>query len=292
MDANLNHHEKIKASRYYKTFYFSFCNFLYDHKNYFDNYVGLLIKGLRCFFNYLENERRVSVGQYHRSFFVPKEETPIVALSMESLNFIIFNKSYDKLIREQKLEKVKDIFVFGCTVGLRISDLLSLSKKNLLISNGSYYIQVKSKKTSTATSIKLPPYCVSILKKYESENDLLLPEVVRQTFNTKLKLLAKLLPDDYVLIKTREKRGKQVVIYKDPIRKIHYKLSDHISTHTMRRTAISTMLGLGMPEHIVRKISGHAPNSREFYRYVQLSQPLIDIESDKVFEKISSFSRK
>jgi hypothetical protein len=48
------------------------------------------------------------------------------------------------------------------------------------------------------------------------------------------------------------------------------------------------MLNLGMPEHIVRKISGHAPNSREFYRYVQMSQSLIDQESDKVFKKISS----
>jgi hypothetical protein len=51
------------------------------------------------------------------------------------------------------------------------------------------------------------------------------------------------------------------------------------------------MLNLGMPEHIVRKISGHAANSREFYRYVQLAQQVIDAESEKVFEQIKQFNQ-
>ena len=103
-----------------------------------------------------------------------------------------------------------------------------------------------------------------------------------------VKKLGKLLPDDFELIKTREKRGKQVIIYKDPQRKIHYKLSDHITTHTMRRTAITNMLNLGMPEYMVRKISGHAANSREFFRYVELSQSYMDKETDNFFDKIAA----
>ena len=104
--------------------------------------------------------------------------------------------------------------------------------------------------------------------------------------------MAKYFPDNYEYVKVRERRGKQVVVYKDPIKKLHFKLSDHISSHTMRRTAISVMLNLGMPEHIVRKISGHAPNSREFYRYVQLAQSTIDFESDRIFNKIGSKRKK
>lgn len=77
-----------------------------------------------------------------------------------------------------------------------------------------------------------------------------------------------------------------MIVYKDPKKKIHYRLSDHISTHTMRKTAITNMLCLGMPEHLVRKISGHAVNSREFFRYVQLSQSFIDDETDRFFEKV------
>jgi integrase len=288
IDSNLSQTERVMASRYYKQFYSAFTNYLYDDKNFFDNYVGQMMKGFRCFFNYLENDRRISVGYYHRYFFVPKEDIPIVALSPKHLNFIIYNDEFNQLIKRHKLEKIKDIFVFGCSVALRISDLLQLSRKNLIVFDGKYYLQVKSQKTATHTSIKLPKYCIDIILKHQSENDLLLPDISAQFFNRKLKDLAVLLPDNYEYIKVREQRGKQIIVYKDPINKTHYKLSDHITSHTMRRTAISIMLGLGMPEHIVRKISGHAPNSREFYRYVQLSQNLIDQESDKVFKKISS----
>jgi len=49
------------------------------------------------------------------------------------------------------------------------------------------------------------------------------------------------------------------------------------------------MLSLGMPEHIVRKISGHATNSKEFFLYVKMAQNVIDQESDKVFERIRNY---
>ena len=49
------------------------------------------------------------------------------------------------------------------------------------------------------------------------------------------------------------------------------------------------MLVLGMPKHIVRKISGHAANSKEFFRKVKMAQNVIDQEADKVFEQIRNF---
>jgi intergrase/recombinase len=60
----------------------------------------------------------------------------------------------------------------------------------------------------------------------------------------------------------------------------------------MRKTAISTMLSLGMPEHIVRKISGHAANSKEFFRYVKMAQNVIDKEADKVFDQIRNYNQE
>ncbi len=37
-----------------------------------------------------------------------------------------------------------------------------------------------------------------------------------------------------------------------------------------------------MPEIMVRNISGHASNSKEFYKYVSYAQQFIDMEIDKV----------
>jgi len=58
----------------------------------------------------------------------------------------------------------------------------------------------------------------------------------------------------------------------------------------MRRTAITTMLSLGVPEAVVRKISGHAPGSKEFYRYVQWAQSYQDAETEKMFHVLEQKS--
>jgi integrase len=285
---NLTQSQKERAKSYYRKFYRSFTNYLYK-QGHFDNYVGLIIKNLRIFFNYLLLEKMIDVGHYHRSFFVPVEEIPIVTISKEHLQYMLNNETYNEALEKNDLVFIRDIFVFGCTVALRISDLLALSRKNLVIKNENYYIQVKSKKTGTNTTIKLPPYAVDILLKYyRKKNKTIFPTISVGYINKQLKRIGKFLPDDFEMIKTRERKGKQVVVYKDPEKKQHYMLSDHITAHTMRRTAITNMLSLGMPEHLVRKISGHAPNSKEFYRYVELSQSFLDKETDLIFDKLMS----
>jgi len=46
------------------------------------------------------------------------------------------------------------------------------------------------------------------------------------------------------------------------------------------------LLSLGKPEHVVRKISGNALNSTEFFQYVEIAQSSIDMETDLVFDQI------
>ena len=54
----------------------------------------------------------------------------------------------------------------------------------------------------------------------------------------------------------------------------------------MRRTAITTLLILGVPEHIVR-ISGHSPNSKEFYRYVVIAQDYLNKHVMDAYDKLA-----
>ena len=65
-----------------------------------------------------------------------------------------------------------------------------------------------------------------------------------------------------------------------------YRFCDLVTTHTMRRTAITTMLSLGVPEQVVRKISGHSAMSKEFFRYVAFAQSYQDQETSRMFEKL------
>ncbi|MBI3518091.1 MAG: tyrosine-type recombinase/integrase [Bacteroidetes bacterium] len=284
---NLTPKEKEQAKKYYKKFFKEFTDYMYMQKDFYDNYVGFIIKGLRIFFNYLNTELNIQVGDYHKKFHTPNEEVPIVVLIPEQLNYLIYDKELNSVLPEH-LIKVRDIFVFGCTVALRFSDLMKLTQDNLQFYNNTYYLKVNSIKTNTNTTIKLPEYAIDILKKYHKKQKTLLPLHSNAWLNKCLKELAKYIKLNEPQIKYRTKRGVQCVVYKNKAKKEHYTLSDHITTHTMRRTAITTMLRLGMPDQVVRKISGHAANSKEFYRYVEFAQNYIDEHTDMVFDKISN----
>jgi integrase len=282
----LKEKELSKIKKYWKEFYKQFTNYLYKEGCY-DNYVGLNIRVIRIFFNYLAHDKQMAIGSFHRDFYIPKDEIPIVVLSPKQLAWLINGKELEQKL-PPALKPIKDIFVFGCTVGLRVSDIMKLGQQNVIIFNDEYYLNVKSKKTNTNTSIKLPPYAVEIILRHKNKQKTLLPSMSTWYFNKRLKEMATYIDNEDPIIKVRSKKGIQTVVYKDLAKKKHYTLADHISSHTMRRTAITTLLSMGMPEHVVRKISGHAPNSKEFFKYVSLSQNLLDTESDKAFAKLTA----
>lgn len=284
---HLTTREINKAKFYWQQFYFKFTDYLYS-KGHFDNYVGTNIKTLRVFFNYLTNEQQMQIGNFHKNFHVPKEDIPIVVFSTDQLKYLIYDREFEEKIPID-LRVIKDVLVFGCTVALRISDLMALKPFHLVKLDNGYYLKVKSIKTNTDTSIKLPDYALAILNKYKGQQKTLLPQLSIPHFNRQLKRLAASITDKEPMIKTRLKRGKPTIIYKDSKKRQHFTMADHVTTHTMRRTAITTMLRLGMPEQLVRKISGHAAHSKEFFKYVAFLQSYQDEETEKVFEKLATF---
>jgi integrase len=185
------------------------------------------------------------------------------------------------------MKEVKDFFVFGCTVALRFSDLVILRKSNIRMINGQYYLSVRSIKTDTDTLVKLPPYAVEIINRYGKQKNRLLPTFNKVNLNKYLKQLLELAGFTHPVLVTRGRRGKRYELKKLlGETKQTLRFCDVVTTHTMRRTAITTMLSLGVPEPVVRKISGHAPGSKEFYRYVSWAQTYQDKETEKMFEKL------
>lgn len=270
----------------WQKFHQKFTDYLY-RQNLYDNYVGMLCKLLRTFFNYLQNELHIVTGGVQRLFTVPKEEAPIVVLTPEQLQSLIHIN--DKSLKDKSMEMVKDIFVFGCTVALRVSDLLRLQKIHLEYrSEDHVYLVIQSKKTATYTRVKLPAYAITIIEKYKNnKRKTIFPSISNACLNEKIKQLFAYLGYVQPFYKTRMRRGEPVQQFKDATHKTAFRFCDMITSHTMRRTAITTMLCLGMPEYAVRLISGHAPNSKEFFRYVALSQQFMDNATEQVFGKLA-----
>ncbi|MBL7740726.1 MAG: tyrosine-type recombinase/integrase [Chitinophagaceae bacterium] len=281
----LNARELETEKNYWKKFYKRFTDYLYEDCGYFDNYVGQNVKNLRTFFNYLNKDLAMGVGDFHKLFYVRKEEIAIFPLMPEELNFLVYNKDFENAL-SPRMQQVKDFFVFGCTVALRFSDLIALKPSNIRSVNGQYYLIARSIKTNTDTLVKLPPYAVDIINKYSKQKKRLLPAFNKVNLNKFIKLLLEKAGFTQPVSITRGKRGKTTELKRLNGSTQHHRFCDVATTHTMRRTAITTMLSLGVPEQVVRKISGHAPGSKEFYRYVFWAQTYQDQEVDKMFARL------
>ncbi len=282
-----NARELNSEATYWKRFYKKYSDYMYALGNY-DNYVGAHFKILRTFFNYLKNDKGLYIGDGHKAFYIRNENIPITVLTPEQLYFLIHNEEFDQSLPTY-LKRTKDIFVFGCTVGLRFSDLMKLTKRNLEKSGKNIYLKTRSIKTAVDTKVKLPDYAVTIINKYKHSN-YLLPQICNNRLNLTVKELCLKAGWTDEIGKEREKKGipkpVQLTNSVGGKRNLH-RFCDLVTTHTMRRTAITTMLSLGMPEIMVRNISGHSSNSKEFYKYVHYAQQFIDQEIDKVHAAIN-----
>lgn len=144
-----------REKNYWKRFFIHFSNFLYKEKNYYDNYVANVFKTIKTFFNYLQKEKGFIVGNYHKSFRIPLQQSTPVVILPQQLNFLITNKEFETSLNPY-LKRAKDIFVFGCTIGLRYSDLMSLKKNSIVISDYETSLVLFTQKTNTEIKIPLP----------------------------------------------------------------------------------------------------------------------------------------
>jgi integrase len=247
--------------------------------------VGANIKQIRTFFNYLKLDRDFPTGDYHQHFYVRKEEVEILVLSPEQLKFFIHDQAFHEKL-SPAMRRIKDVFVFGCTTGLRYSDIFKLTNKNFEQQEDDWYLKLKSQKTKTYSYIKLPKYAIEIYKKYASKSAkaLVFKKITLFIFNRSLKQIGEQAGFTEAIEMSRERLGKSKQLNGKQLR-----FCDKMSSHMMRRTAITTMLILGMPEHLVRKISGHSHGSSSFNRYVHYAQVYIDMEIDKVHRKLEIY---
>ncbi len=273
-----------REKNYWKRFFKQFSDFLYKEKRYYDNTVSNVFKILKTFFNYLQQEKGYLAGNYHKAFRIPIQNTTPVVLVPEQLQFLITNKEFNESLIPC-LKRARDIFVFGCTVALRYSDLMNLKESNLVQTETETYLTLYTQKTNAEIHVPLPEYALDILKRNKRKmGRFLLPRLSSTNLNRQIKKLVMFAGWDHSLPKYISLRGKIIEL------KSHtnntWKFYEHITAHTMRRTAITTLLMMGVSENIVRKISGHAPGSKEFFRYVSIAQEYVNFEVKKAYKKL------
>jgi len=148
-------------------------------------------------------------------------------LTQEELNTMM-----QKRFTIQRIEQVRDIFVFSCFTGLAYIDVKNLTEKDVKTSfDGKLWIMKKRQKTNVLSKILLLDIPKKILKKYEGKlsDGKLLPVITNQRINSYLKEIA-------------------------DVCGIEKNLSFHLARHTF---ATTITLSKGVPIETVSKMLGH-----------------------------------
>lgn len=173
----------------------------------------------------------------------------------------------------------RDIFIFQCHVGCRVSDLVSLTKNNVTSDGFLQYIPQKQRRRVPLTvRVPLSSVAQEILARYQDQcsGNRLLPFIHPNNYNDAIHQFMRLAGLDRVVM-TPNKLTMQP----------EYKpLYEVVTSHTARKTFIEAMFRATKSERITSAFTGHADGSRAFSRYTDVDDDmkrsiLADIESRK-----------
>ena len=168
-------------------------------------------------------------------------------------------KVMEKKFVSNRLEQVRDVFIFSCFTGLSYIDVKQLTANNICTSfDGKQWIMTHRQKTDTPVNVPLLNIPLTILKKYEGKlpKGQLLPVLSNQKLNSYLKEIADLCD-------------------------IHKNVTFHLARHTF---ATTTTLSKGVPIETVSKMLGHTN--------IKTTQIYARITNDKISRDMQLLSSK
>ena len=229
---------KLNFNQIDKKFYNTFINYCTNTKNHSTNTLSRNIGLFKTFMNWAVLNRYTYKLDFQEFKNIKKEITDEVALSKEQV-VEIFNFDFSN---NQRLERVRDLFVFGCFTGMRYSNYSKIKKNDIIDS----HIKVRDVKDNRKQlNIPLNDYSSYLLKKY----DYRLPEISNQKFNEYIKEVIKIVGYTENIKKT-SKLGNEII---ETVTLFY----ERISSHTARRSFITIMKTDKIPDKIIMGFTGH-----------------------------------
>ncbi|MCB0459459.1 MAG: site-specific integrase [Flavobacteriaceae bacterium] len=201
-----------------------------------------------------------------KSTFEPSQREFLSAYELSNL------ETYDFQI--DRLDKVRDLFIFSCYTGISYSDIIKLNKDNIITGiDGSKWIMTKRQKTGNSVKIPLLEKAEILINKYKNHpvtevSNTLLPILTNEKINFYLKEIA-----------------VAVGIKKN--------LTFHMARHTF---ATTVTLSNGVPIETVSKLLGHSKiATTQIYARVldkKISEDMNTLRSklSKLIDKSRTFS--
>lgn len=237
-DFERNCKTKVTLGKFDDKLYNKFLKFCIEEKKHSANTLHRNVGLLKTFLLWALNKKYT----YNNNFIAFKKPakftTDEIALNYEQVE-LIYN--YD-LSKNKRLEKVRDLFVFGCTTGMRFGNYSTISKSDV---DGNFIRVIDLKSKSKNLAIPLNTISKSILEKYDYN----LPCITNQKMNEYIKEVFRELKFTDEIKKTM-KYGDELVDQKA-------EFWTRISSHTARRSFITIMKNKRVPDKVIMSYTGH-----------------------------------
>lgn len=185
-----------------------------------------------------------------------KVEKELIFLTPEELH-----KLENYQFAQERLAKVRDLYLFSVYTGLAYHEAFALQKKHVIMAfDKKLWIEMKREKTGKAISVPLLPQAIQIIKKYDNGGDReahVLPAISNQKINSYLKEIVEIVG-----------------------------INKKLTHHTARKTFATTILLYNdVPMEVVSKLLGHSSMAVTQKHYAK-------VVNKKVSACISSLERK
>ena len=245
---------KIDFSDFDYEFFNAFANYLFAN-NFQPNYVHKITSTLKSFLKEADR-REVSSDLKYKDDWVPvkRQESEAIYLKPEELDTLY---QLD-LSKNEKLDRVRDLFLIGCYTGLRFSDFCKITPEKITKLEGKPALKIKTQKTSIYVTVPLKSVVKEILEKHDYKS----PKVIsNQKMSDYLKELGKLAGlNDLVVMNSYEGGSRH---------ELKYPKYELITTHTARRSFATNAYYAGLPARSIMSITGHK-TEKEFRKYIKL----------------------
>lgn len=231
-----------------------------------DNAIVTYMSAVRAYWRwcinmgYTKNDpfRKYSVGsqKYGTPYYLTTEERDLLFQT---------DLSFDK-----EVALARDIFIFQCYIGCRISDLLALTENNIVTSENGiavHYIPSKTKEENPrVVKVYLAPTAIEIMNRNKGlDGTKLFPFMTTGKLNSLIR------------IGLRKAGITRVVTIVNPVTKQseQHPICDIGSSHMARRTFIGNLYKKVKDPNLVGKLSGHCEGSKAFARYRDIDDDMI-----------------
>lgn len=225
------------------------------------NTISCELKRLRAFFNWSIKKGYTKNYPFEKFKIVSEKYGTPFYLTIEERNQI----AEHDFTMFKALEKQRDIFIFQCLIGCRVSDLYGLTTDSI-IDDAIEYIPAKTK-TERPEVIRVPlnPQAKDLIRKYSDRPDKrLFPFISPQKYNDAIKEIIRLSGIDRIVTIMDSVTGEEV---KRPIYEV-------ASSHMARRTFIGNLYKKVKDPNLVGSLSGHKEGSKAFARYREIDDDI------------------